>query len=209
MTVRDAPRRRSIFRDGVDHSFFLLLTLRAGETERGTTRAQTHVPRDDVARGGRNHAYLLTGEPRPPRPRESVRPSPRAVAHPRRPVPWHDCAVALPERVQAQRRRWFVDARDDGRQMELSWHRERRLLVVSLWHGSGCRATFQMPVEDVPELLGVLSVVLGEALQDGETLVGPQGSHVLSKLRELLHRRDAEILQLSGPDVTEDDPPGG
>jgi hypothetical protein len=43
------------------------------------------------------------------------------------------------------RREWFTDARDEGRRMEVSWHPAEHLVIVSLWNGTMCRATFRMP----------------------------------------------------------------
>jgi len=76
----------------------------------------------------------------------------------------HDWAVRLwqPDGVSRQ---WFVDARDDGRRMDVSWHADEHLVIISLWHGSICRATFRMPVEDAPALLQALGNALGDALQ--------------------------------------------
>lgn len=70
--------------------------------------------------------------------------------------------VVLP-RPDAIRRQWFSDARDDGRHMEVTWHPDEALVIVSLWHGSMCRATFRMPVEDAAVLVESLAQTLGDA----------------------------------------------
>jgi|GEM_PF-5617858 len=43
--------------------------------------------------------------------------------------------------------------------MEVSWHPGQQLVIVSLWSGPICRATFQMPVGQVPVLVEALSLV--------------------------------------------------
>jgi hypothetical protein len=53
----------------------------------------------------------------------------------------------------------FSDARGSERTMRVSHHPEHGLVVVSLWRGPTCRASFQLPVDDVArlsELLGSL-----------------------------------------------------
>jgi len=69
----------------------------------------------------------------------------------------------LRARPDGVRREWFVDARDDGRRMELSWHAGERLVIVSLWNGAVCRATFRLPVERAPDVIHVLAAALGDA----------------------------------------------
>ena len=72
------------------------------------------------------------------------------------------------------RRQWFDDARDNGRRMEVTWHADEGLLVVSLWHGAFCRATFQLPVESAPQLIEMLSASL-----DDVTPTHPSGTTAL------------------------------
>ena len=47
--------------------------------------------------------------------------------------------------------------------MEISWHPPERLVIVSLWSGTLCRATFRLPVEDATQVIQVLVDTLGEA----------------------------------------------
>ncbi len=51
---------------------------------------------------------------------------------------------------------WFADERCVERRMKVSWHPERRLFVLSLWHGDVCTATFRLPLGEVPRLVGTL-----------------------------------------------------
>jgi hypothetical protein len=50
----------------------------------------------------------------------------------------------------------FTDARGGGRTMRVSLHPERELAVVSLWAGTTCRATFQLPLDDAARLASLL-----------------------------------------------------
>lgn len=51
----------------------------------------------------------------------------------------------------------FFDTRGDDRALRVSWHREAGLVVLSLWRGNVCAGSFRLPVEDVPQLIEVLS----------------------------------------------------
>jgi hypothetical protein len=50
----------------------------------------------------------------------------------------------------------FIDARGDGRTMRVSLHPDRAMAVVSLWAGTTCRATFQLPLDDASRLAELL-----------------------------------------------------
>jgi hypothetical protein len=64
----------------------------------------------------------------------------------------------------------FLDARGSGRALRVSWHRlgpvENDLVVLSLWRGGTCTATFRLPVEDVPDLVSALQEGLSAAFRD-------------------------------------------
>ena len=94
----------------------------------------------------------------------------------------------LRARPDGVRREWFVDARDGGRRMELSWHAGERLVIVSLWNGDVCRATFRLPVERAPEVIHVLAGALGDAAG-----TVPAASDTVA--RPSLVRRTAAALQ--------------
>ncbi len=107
--------------------------------------------------------------------------------------------VALP-RADGIRRQWFADARDDGRRMEVSWHSDEGLVIVSLWHGSICRATFRLPVEQAPALIQTLADTLGDAVRAAPS-TGPTGRQTSLRAmgRERVRRHVAEIVALEGP----------
>lgn len=50
----------------------------------------------------------------------------------------------------------FIDARGDDRTMRVSLHPERGIVVVSLWAGTTCRASFQLPAEDASRLASLI-----------------------------------------------------
>ena len=61
----------------------------------------------------------------------------------------------------------FADVRSRDRTMRVSWHAEAGeagQVVVSLWAGRECRASFRLPAADVPRLINTLSETLSEAL---------------------------------------------
>lgn len=72
--------------------------------------------------------------------------------------------MALAGRPASGWREWLVDARDNGRRMELTWHRHERLVILSLWQGGTCRATFQLTLADAPSVIASLSSALGDAV---------------------------------------------
>lgn len=58
------------------------------------------------------------------------------------------------------RRDMFLDERGAG--LRVTWHPERDLVVLSVWHDESCVGTFRMPVQDVPRLSGLLAAALGD-----------------------------------------------
>jgi hypothetical protein len=66
------------------------------------------------------------------------------------------------------RRDVFIDQRGAG--LRVTWHPERDLVVLSVWHDQSCVGTFRMPIQDVPRLSGLLAATLG----DWVTRVGDQ-----------------------------------
>jgi hypothetical protein len=57
----------------------------------------------------------------------------------------------------------FVDARGSDRAMRASYHPERGVVVFSLWSDARCRASFQLPLDDVDRLSELLAVVRGQS----------------------------------------------
>jgi hypothetical protein len=102
--------------------------------------------------------------------------------------------MVLFPRPDGVRRQWFTDARDDGRRMEVSWHPDQTLVIVSLWHGSICRATFRMPVEQAPALVHTLADALEDAVDRGRPPA--KQSSLFRHGRDRLRRHVAEIVRL-------------
>jgi hypothetical protein len=105
-------------------------------------------------------------------------------------------AMVLSHRPDGAHRRWFSDARDDGRRMEVSWHPDDGLVIISLWHGAICRSTFRLPATQAQALIDALA----EPPRDG----GPAGAvraaragrpeALLDMGRERLRRHVAQIV---------------
>ena len=57
----------------------------------------------------------------------------------------------------------FDDVRGEDRSMRFTYHREHNAVVVSLWLGRVCRATFRLPAAEVPRLIAMLSEVTAPA----------------------------------------------
>jgi predicted Zn-dependent protease len=53
----------------------------------------------------------------------------------------------------------FADVRGEDRTMRVSYHQDSGIVVVSLWDGRTCRASFRLPSKDVARLAAVLAVV--------------------------------------------------
>jgi hypothetical protein len=62
-------------------------------------------------------------------------------------------------RPEPARRALFTDARGAG--MRVTWHAEHHLVVLSLWHGEVCAATFRMPPAEAARLAGFIVEHLG------------------------------------------------
>jgi hypothetical protein len=50
----------------------------------------------------------------------------------------------------------YLDARSPSRALRVSWHEEAGVVVLSLWRADACVGSFQLAVEDVPDLVDVL-----------------------------------------------------
>jgi hypothetical protein len=59
--------------------------------------------------------------------------------------------IALPQAGDV-----FSDVRGDDRTMRVTPHPDAGVVVVSVWAGKICRASFRLPEEDVPRLIETL-----------------------------------------------------
>ena len=69
----------------------------------------------------------------------------------------------------------FVDARGANRVLQVSWHHEAGLVVLSVWRGDTCAASFRLPQQDVAPLVQALVAGLSEAYQPVPAQAGPAG----------------------------------
>jgi hypothetical protein len=56
-----------------------------------------------------------------------------------------------------------TDPRDDRRRLRVSWHPERRELIVSHWRDNVCVATTPVGVREIAGLIGLLARALQDA----------------------------------------------
>jgi hypothetical protein len=105
--------------------------------------------------------------------------------------------VTLP-RASETRRAIFEDRRDAGRRMEVSWHPEEGIVILSFWQEAFCRATFRLPIDDAPALIHELVDALGEVAQ-GQTppVAAAERDSVLDRLRRRLRSEVAEIISIT------------
>jgi hypothetical protein len=67
----------------------------------------------------------------------------------------------------------FMDPRDAGRSLRLSWHAEAGMFVLSMWRGDSCLATFQLVPSEAARLVHDLTRALAdgcEAAVSGEAI---------------------------------------
>jgi hypothetical protein len=52
---------------------------------------------------------------------------------------------------------WFVDPRSPTRRLRVRWHDGQQLVILSLWHGSECTATFRLATAEAARLISALA----------------------------------------------------
>jgi hypothetical protein len=57
----------------------------------------------------------------------------------------------------------FLDTRDHGRALRVSWHPAADVVVRSLGRDNVCAGSFRLPVDDVPDFIEVLRTGLDRA----------------------------------------------
>jgi hypothetical protein len=68
------------------------------------------------------------------------------------------------------------DQRGAERHLRVTWHRESNSFVMSTWADQVCTGSVRLPVEQAPELIGLLADGMGEAVgyaATPEPTVGP------------------------------------
>jgi hypothetical protein len=111
--------------------------------------------------------------------------------------------------LSQRERRWFVDARGIDRRLGISSHTELGLIVLSLWSGETCTATFQLPVTEAPRLIGTLADGLAEGLPAPDAapraVTPPRWRTRLARLRRAgrgRSRRTPAVPDATGPRLT-------
>jgi hypothetical protein len=65
-------------------------------------------------------------------------------------------AAGLPATPLPRTGEIYLDARSPSRALRVSWHEEAGVVVLSLWRANLCVGTFQLAVDEVPDLIDVL-----------------------------------------------------
>jgi hypothetical protein len=92
------------------------------------------------------------------------------------------------------------DTRGDGACMRVTWHPERRKVVVSHWRDQVCVATTPIDLAEVPDLISILVDALADAAGDSEVQVTPaQRAGLLAKLSDWLAPKVASVTDIHGP----------
>lgn len=60
----------------------------------------------------------------------------------------------------------YLDARTPERALRVTWHSEAGVVVLSLWRGNLCAGTFQLAIEEVPDLIDALRAGLDASYGD-------------------------------------------
>jgi hypothetical protein len=111
--------------------------------------------------------------------------------------------------LSRRERRWFDDARGIDRRLGVTTHPDLGLIVLSLWTGETCTATFQLPVTDAPRVIGTLADGLAEGMPLPDpaprNAIPPRRPSRLARLRQLTRRRSRRapvVPDATGPHLT-------
>jgi hypothetical protein len=95
-------------------------------------------------------------------------------------------------------RAWFSDARSPFRRMAVSSHPEAGLVVLSLWVGDTCTATFRLPMADAARLIASLADGMASSLPP-RPVVAPVPPAPTRGWRALVARARARIRTADTP----------
>jgi hypothetical protein len=98
------------------------------------------------------------------------------------------------DQLRRSNREWFIDRRDRRRRLQVTWHRDARTAVLSIWHGETCSATFQLPIEDAARLIGHMAEGLSNAVVDVEGRAKPAPETWTTRLVRRLRRARADVV---------------
>lgn len=88
---------------------------------------------------------------------------------------------------------WFSDARSPFRRLAVSSHPEAGLVILSLWTGDTCTATFRVPVADAPRLISSLAEGLAAGLPVAPESAPPTLTNPVTGWRETARRLRARF----------------
>jgi hypothetical protein len=84
----------------------------------------------------------------------------------------------FPQRVPARTVGAFLDTRGDNRALRVTWHHEPAphgpVVLLSMWRGDECAASFRLPMDQVPGLIEALRSGLDQAYDEIATAPGPR-----------------------------------
>jgi len=95
-------------------------------------------------------------------------------------------------------RSWLPDRHDRSAYLQVTGHPAQRVVTVSHWHDRVCLASTVVDVDDIPELVSILTGTLAEMAR----AAGPQpdsrplATIALERLRARWRRPRGEIIQL-------------
>lgn len=103
----------------------------------------------------------------------------------------------------------IADVRDNGTYIRVTWHADRSTFVLSHWDNNGCIAATRIRVDDVPQLIGLLTNGLADALASERAVPPPvervrrQGRATLTRWFRRLRRPQpvADVVPLRISDV--------
>jgi hypothetical protein len=84
----------------------------------------------------------------------------------------------MEEELLSSERTWFFDPRSSLRRMGVASHPDQGVVVLSLWTGSTCTATFRLPMADAARLISSLADGLASSIPEAPTaavVAAPRG----------------------------------
>ena len=81
--------------------------------------------------------------------------------------------------------------------MEMSWHPHERIVIVSIWSTTRCRASFRLPIDEAPAIIEMLATSFGDAAAEPKrTLSGDPMMAILERLRARRRQPGATIVSI-------------
>lgn len=97
-------------------------------------------------------------------------------------------------------RAWFGDRRDESAYLQVTAHPERRVVTFSHWQGRICHASSAVDLDEVPELVAVLTAALAQAARtaDGQGDDRPLRAIAAERIRARWQAAHAEVVDRLG-----------